>query len=75
MAGGVPVQIGSAARVIPGAATSPSGGAAVAQLGATDKAPTAPASPRRADVVAQTSLINAEMTARYEACRQVQVLG
>jgi len=56
MAGGMPVQIGSAASVILGAAKSPAVGATVVQLGGTDRAPTAPALPRLADTLAAGSM-------------------
>ena len=55
MAGGMPVQIGSAASVILGAAKSRAVGATVVQLGGTDKAPTAPALPMLADALAAGS--------------------
>src|ERR1700733_9421973 len=50
MAGGIPVQIGSAAKVISGtAATGRAAGAAAVQIGGTDNAPTVPAPPKLAD--------------------------
>src|ERR1700738_3928489 len=50
MAGGIPAQIGSAAKVIPDtAATGRALGAATVRLGGTDNAPTVSAPPRLAD--------------------------
>jgi hypothetical protein len=57
MAGGIPVQIGSAANVIPDtAATGRAAGAAAVQLGGTDNAPTVPAPPRLADAALPASI-------------------